>query len=105
MGSAARRGRNVPRLLRKHKKWMNRYWRYVKRKKENGLIVRYEDFCRQPESELRRICTFLGLDFEPAMLLPAEQEHHFIHSSMSPYLKNSNEIRVDERWRKDMSRT
>jgi len=103
MGSAARRGRDLGTQLRRHRKWMNRYSRYIKRKKENGLLVRYEDFCRQPESELRRICTFVGLDFEAAMLEPAAKQHHFIHSSMSPYLKGTNEIRLDERWREDLS--
>jgi hypothetical protein len=103
MGSAARRGRDVGRQLRRHRKWMNRYSRFVKRKKGNGLIVRYEDFCRQPESELRRICAFVGLDFEPTMLEPAAKQHHFIHSSMSLYLKGTNEIRSDERWREHLS--
>ncbi len=35
------------------------------------LQVRYEDFVEQPESGLRRICDFLGIDFEEAMLDPA----------------------------------
>ena len=30
--------------------------------------VRYEDLVADPEAVTRRICTFLGLDFEPAML-------------------------------------
>ncbi|MGZ8173669.1 MULTISPECIES: sulfotransferase [Methylobacter] len=34
------------------------------------LQVRYEDFVAQPESELRRICSFLSIDFEDAMLDP-----------------------------------
>jgi hypothetical protein len=32
------------------------------------LRVRYEDLIREPEAEVRRICAFLGEDFEPAML-------------------------------------
>jgi hypothetical protein len=30
--------------------------------------LRYEDLVREPESELRRVTSFLGLDFEPGML-------------------------------------
>src|SRR4029450_6951764 len=30
--------------------------------------LRYEDLVREPETELRRICDFLELEFEPAML-------------------------------------
>jgi hypothetical protein len=40
--------------------------------------VRYEDLVSRPEAELRRLCEFLGLRFEPAMLeywrrIPAER--------------------------------
>jgi hypothetical protein len=31
------------------------------------LLVRYEDLLEAPEAELSRICSWLGLDFEPAM--------------------------------------
>jgi hypothetical protein len=30
--------------------------------------LRYEDLVREPEAELRRVASFLGLDFEPGML-------------------------------------
>lgn len=30
--------------------------------------VRFEDLLRAPEQELRRLCTFVGLEFDPAML-------------------------------------
>ncbi len=32
------------------------------------LLVRYEDLLAEPEVVLRRICVFLGINFEPAML-------------------------------------
>jgi hypothetical protein len=35
------------------------------------LHVRYEDCVSQPEHELRRICAFLGVDFEVGMLNPS----------------------------------
>jgi hypothetical protein len=103
MGSAARRGRDIERMLRRHKKWMNRYLRFVEEKGGRGLIVRYEDLCRDPAKEVRRVCAFLGLDFHPRMLRPADAAHHFVHSSASPYLKGTNEIRLDERWREDLT--
>lgn len=31
-------------------------------------IVRYEDLITQPEEELRRLCEFIGIEFDPAML-------------------------------------
>ncbi len=35
--------------------------------------VRFEDLVRAPEAELRRLCTFLGLEYEPAMAEPYEK--------------------------------
>jgi len=32
------------------------------------LTVKYEDLVRSPEAELRRVCEFLGHDYDPAML-------------------------------------
>jgi len=55
------------------------------------------------EAVLRRVCGFLGIDFLPALLRPADREHHFLHSSVSPYLKGSNTVRADERWGQELS--
>jgi hypothetical protein len=33
-----------------------------------GLVVRYEDMTADPEAQLRRICTYLEVGFEPQML-------------------------------------
>jgi hypothetical protein len=33
-----------------------------------GHTVRYEDITADPEKEMRRLCLFLDIDFEPAML-------------------------------------
>ncbi|MFP3980644.1 MAG: hypothetical protein ACLFUY_04560 [Desulfobacterales bacterium] len=41
------------------------------------------------------------MDFETGMLVPADKTHHFIHSSTSGYLKNINELKIDERWRRE----
>ncbi|WP_149827886.1 sulfotransferase family protein [Streptomyces tailanensis] len=47
--------------------------RYMKavdkaRKGLTGHTVRYEDITADPEKEMRRLCEFLAIDFEPAML-------------------------------------
>ncbi len=36
------------------------------------LEIRYEDLCAAPEPSLRRLCEFLGEDFDPRMLAPHE---------------------------------
>ncbi|WP_432100682.1 sulfotransferase family protein [Streptomyces sp. WAC 04229] len=33
-----------------------------------GFTVRYEDITDDPEREMRRLCAFLGVDYDPAML-------------------------------------
>jgi len=38
------------------------------RAKHPGLVVRYEELTTDPERELRRVCDFLGVAFEPRML-------------------------------------
>ncbi|SEG90457.1 Sulfotransferase family protein [Nonomuraea solani] len=40
-----------------------------------GLTVRYESLVADPEAELRRLCLFLGVEFEPAMLTYGKQDH------------------------------
>lgn len=47
------------------------------------LEVRYEDLTAEPERSLRRICRFLGLDFDPAVLQSAQ-----------PYLTSPNDQRL-----------
>ncbi|MBB6429938.1 sulfotransferase family protein [Algisphaera agarilytica] len=37
-------------------------------KPEQTLDVKYEDLVREPEAELTRVCEFLGLTYDPAML-------------------------------------
>jgi hypothetical protein len=38
--------------------------------------IRYEDLVARPEAELRRVCAFLGEDFEPAMLDAETEDAH-----------------------------
>jgi hypothetical protein len=47
-----------------------RYMNAVERARKGlpGLTVRYEDLTTDPEGETRRICAFLGIDWEQAML-------------------------------------
>ncbi|WP_306184400.1 sulfotransferase [Streptomyces sp. MK5] len=40
----------------------------VRRADTGGCTVRYEDVTADPEREMRRLCAFLGVDYEPAML-------------------------------------
>lgn len=51
----------------------------------NGALwVKYEDLTAQPELEFSRVCAFLGLEFEPAMLEAGDTvyEHTSAHENM-----------------------
>ena len=89
-------------FLARHKKWMQRFQKFTEKQGHRVLILRYEDLCLYPESQLKRICQFLGIDFEDNMLFPANKSHHFIHSSTSGYLRNANQLVIDERWRHEL---
>jgi hypothetical protein len=40
-----------------------------------GLTVRYEDLTAEPETEARRLCAFLDVDYEPRMVKYGERYH------------------------------
>lgn len=67
--------------------------------RDSWLFLRYEDFCREPEKELRRICEFLGLDFDPRMLVFREASHHDVGGNRMRF-SDDGTIRLDEAWRR-----
>ncbi|MFI7447638.1 sulfotransferase family protein [Nonomuraea sp. NPDC049714] len=40
-----------------------------------GVTIRYEDLVAEPEAELRRLCAFLEVEWEPSMLNYGEKDH------------------------------
>jgi hypothetical protein len=60
---------------------------------ERWIDVRYEDFVRRPEGELRRICALLSLPYDPAML-----DFHLSSSYQRP------DPRLLEQWKHHASR-
>jgi hypothetical protein len=100
--SDLRRGADLEKELSTHRKWMQRYAAWVAKHPSQSFTVHYEDLVTSPDATLRRLCDFAGLSFEPAMLMPDDRVHHFIRSSTSGYLKGSNTLRRDERWRQDL---
>lgn len=65
------------------------------------IQVQYEDLCREPEAVLRRICDFLGLETGRLNLDFRARQQHIIGNDMR--LKTTSEIRLDERWRTELS--
>jgi hypothetical protein len=103
IASELRKKHPLAEALDKHFKWAARFERLAMSHPERTLVVHYEALCAAPELELRRICRWIGVAYEPGMLQPREHEHHFAHSSSSPYTRSwANEIRLDERWRHEL---
>jgi len=92
----------LDKFLSRYLKWMRRFQRLAEREGDRVHILKYEDLCQEPESEINRLCQFIGIDFQSGMMNPAEKIHHFIHSSTSGYMKNLNTLAVDERWRHEL---
>jgi hypothetical protein len=61
------------------------------------LTVRYEDLCSDPDSEMRRIFTFCGIEPSVNVTSQLDVEQHLLGNSMR--LKGVGDIRHDERWR------
>ena len=101
--SAMRRtDKSLDRFLNRYLKWMNRFQKLVDSDGDRVLILKYEDLCNTPDQEIKRLCQFIGITFEPRMMAPSEKEHHFVHSSTSNYMKNLNTLAVDNRWQHEL---
>lgn len=67
------------------------------------LGIRYEALCEEPERELRRVCDFLALEYEPGMSTLWDRPVHNIPGNPMPFDRTRRSIRKDERWRRDLS--
>jgi len=64
------------------------------------LELRYEDLVEQPESRLREVCAFLGLEYEPGMLEYHRREDPSLYAD-HPRLAQPP-VRDARSWRKEM---
>jgi Sulfotransferase family len=69
---------------------------------EHLLRVRYEALATDPVREASRICSFLQVEFEPAMLNFATVPHHSINGNNMRFMRSS-QIRMDTEWRDRLS--
>jgi hypothetical protein len=63
--------------------------------------VKYEELCGQPEETIRRTGRFLGLNLEQVNLDFRSRPSHVLGNEMR--LNSTAEIRLDERWRRQLS--
>jgi hypothetical protein len=67
------------------------------------LEVHYEELVTEPARELQRICRFVGVTFDVAMLDFRSRPHHVL-SGNDMRLGQSAAIRIDESWKDALSR-
>ena len=71
------------------------------RDRTNYMVLRFEDLVENPESELRRVLSFVGEPFDPAVLVPTGK------SEDVPWWKHRAQSEVDRgrvgRWRQELS--
>jgi hypothetical protein len=87
-----------------------REWRRSNEEAEQALklldpskqtISHYEDLCTHPEETLNRLFTFIGVDPQKRNQDFRMVEHHIVGNGMR--LDSSNAIKLDERWRSNLS--
>jgi len=62
------------------------------------IFVKYEDFCKNPEQEVKRIVESIGLNFEPQMLDFRDKDHHQVGGNRLKF-DTSSEIKEDLVWK------
>jgi hypothetical protein len=58
------------------------------RARRGGLTVKYEDITVEPEREMRRICEFIGVTYEPAMVDYGQGEHGAFQAGLGDWGEN-----------------
>lgn len=67
--------------------------------KDRLFVTTFERLCSAPESEARRLCLMLGIDFDAAMLRPGEASGWTGNSSFGQNLEPIDPVAAD-RWRR-----
>lgn len=77
------------------------------RNNKNVLIIRYEDFCKNPEHSLGEACDFIGIRFEKRMLgsihFPISTRGHVIKGNRLLMNHIDKKIELDEQWKNGLS--
>ncbi len=66
--------------------------------RNNKLTVYYESLCRDPENEMRRICQFIGIQFEQDCVELVKHGKHNICGNPMRFRTDERQIRLDESW-------
>lgn len=71
---------------------------YLVRNRIPFMLLGYEELCMAPEASTRQLCTFLGLEWEPAMLDLANSRSHVARGNRMRLAHTRFSISYDWRW-------
>jgi len=104
--------RNVAAAIAYTRQCMGRGFKALHAAPKQVHLIVYENLVRDPKANTQAICEFLGIPWEPAMILPANKKHAgeqaiTVHSEelwydADAYYKNPEVDRVD-RWKQQLS--
>jgi len=83
--------RDIEPLWAEANAWRDTYFdaiRTVNRLGLSSLVVRYEDYMRDPERVLQQICSYMGVSFEKQMLEPHNTKLHAIGGNPGAYVES-----------------
>lgn len=66
------------------------------------ILVKYEDLCARPEETARRVCEFLGAEWEPQMMRFGQRVHHNVRGNTMRFLIKDSAVRLDEVWKEKL---
>jgi len=62
--------------------------------RSNYSLIRYEDLAADPQKEIEKLCVFMGVEFEPGMLLPENRHQRYkgneVHSNLYNAISDSS---------------
>jgi hypothetical protein len=104
MASNMRSGSNREEAVRAWSRYYERALPWIERHVAERDVIRvyYEELVSNPQKELRRIFEFLGVSMPDGALHP-DAGHHHILSGNPMRMGPIGEVRLDERWRRELS--
>ncbi len=76
---------------------------FIATNKLDGMVVTYHDLAKNPERELKRITSWLGLEYEPGQTNYWEFDHHGSQKPTYEWIKKQKTRYFDTRWKEYLS--
>jgi hypothetical protein len=85
--------------------WLHLNRRITRLIAQHGLdaeVIAYRDLARYPETELRRLSAWLGMEYEPGQCDYWNFDHHGTQKTEYEWVKNQRSQHIDLRWQTEL---